>query len=280
MRRKASQVNRDVDRYVGLSLGGPRSDRTALTVIDYYKKQQKAFIIDVYESIAAHDHFTADEVLLDIIQELGEQVSIIAVDAPLTLPPCALGCAKDCRGYTTCRRPAVLWMRNQHRKAKARNPKLKWFAPYVQRPVDLYYRHQNPGVDLMQDDTLGANLAPQAARMQYLKSHLPSGVGLIEVWPKLAVLQSHGALDISRDEALSYRHMEEGASIREDILASIADTSGLFLYERDVKKYAQNMAAFDSLVCAWVALLKGLHRCAPTPKGVPVESGWVELPSL
>lgn len=280
MRRRASQVNRDVDRYVGLSLGGARSDKTALTVIDYYKKQQKAFIIDVYESIAAHDHFSSDEVLLDIVKELGEQVCIIAVDAPLSLPPCSLGCTKDCKGYTTCKRPSVQWMRNQFKKAKARNTKTKWFAPYVQRPVDLHFRYANPGVDLMQDDTFGANLAPQAARMQYLRGHLPSGARLIEVWPKLTVYHCHKALDVARDEALSYRHLEEGVSIREDILASIADVSGIFLYERDVKKFARNIAAFDSLVCAWTALMKGLDRCVKAPKGAPVESGWIELPAF
>jgi hypothetical protein len=146
--------------------------------------------------------------------------------------------------------------------------------------VDLFYRYQNPGADVLQDDTLGANLAPQAARMQYLKSHIPRHIKLIESWPKLAVLHCHKGLDISKDEALSYRHMEDGVHIREDILAAVADATGLFLYERDVKKFAQNMAAFDSFICAWVALMKGLNRCAKIPKTLPVETGWVEFPAL
>lgn len=276
-----------IHRYLGLSLGGAKSDRTCLTVIDYYNEHDKSFIVDVYESVAAEGDQTADVVLLELVDELSKEISpmgdegirAIGVDAPLTLPPCLLGCDAPCGGYDKCKKPEVRWMRNQYLKAKAKNPKLKHFTPYSQRPVDLYFRYKLNEASLFQDETMGANLAPQAVRMNYLKRHLAK-TNLVEVWPKLALYHVQKALRLTRRDVLEYRHLERGVHIRERIVERLAERSQIFVYERDMKKFIANMDAFDSLICAWVAMQSDLGLSVKFKSDLPLESGWVQIPQL
>lgn len=277
-----------VSRFLGLSLGGAKSERTCLTVIDYYRKQDKAFVVDIYESIGAEEGKTADQVLIDLIDEIAHELSerdessvkVMAVDAPLTLPPCLTGCDAGCEGYETCKKPDVRWMRHQYRRAQEKKKKLKHFTPYSQRPVDLYFRYKHPEeLNLFQDETMGANLAPQAARMSYLKRFLGE-MELIEVWPKLALYYLQKSLRLSKRELLSYRHIEDGVHVRERVMEQLTEKSSLFVYERDLKKFVQNIAAFDSLICAWAALQYDLGRVVKFRSDLPLETGWVQIPEL
>jgi hypothetical protein len=126
---------------------------------------------------------------------------------------------------------------------------------------------------------MGANLAPQTARMQYLKRHL-SDTQLIEVWPKLALFYLHKELKISKKEALGYRHLERGVHVRERILEKLVDKSKIFIYERDFKKFVMNISSFDSLICAWVAMQFDLDKVIKFRSDLPLDSGWVQIPEL
>ncbi|MBI2604603.1 MAG: DUF429 domain-containing protein [Deltaproteobacteria bacterium] len=277
----------EVDRYLGLSLGGAKSDHTCLTVIDHYRRQDKAFVVDVFEGIGpqksgpqGHRHeITADQVILELVGEHQPGIRVLAVDAPLTLPPCLPSCEPSCEGYERCKQPTVRWMRSQYRKAKETHPKLKHFTPYSQRPVDLYFRYRHPQDDVFQDETMGANLAPRAVRMQYLKGHLKD-IGLIEVWPKLALFYLQKPLGMNRRDFLNYRDLDKGVHVRERILESVVERSRVFIYDRDHRKYIHSMPAFDSFVCAWVALQYGCGRAMKFRGDVPVDSGWVQIPEL
>ncbi len=279
--------NREVDRYIGLSLGGAKSDRTCLTVIDHYRKQEKAFVIDVFEGVGPekadkennHPEFTADQVLLELIEEHQPGIHAIATDAPLTLPPCLSDCEKSCTGYESCNRSEVKWMRNLYKKTKEKNSKLKYFTPYTQRPVELYFKYKFPSDEILPDETLGANLAPQTARMQYLKRHLKN-IELIEVWTKLTLLHISKTLKLSKKELQNYRNLERGLHVRERILSRLVEKSQIFIYERDYKKLIQNISAFDSLICGWVALQYGRDQIETFRSDLPLESGWVTLPTF
>ena len=141
----ANKTVSPVSRYLGMTLGGAKSDRTCVTVIDYYRKQDKAFVVDIYESIGPQDNLTADQVLIDLIAELSKDASaahqegirVMGVDAPLTLPPCVPGCEDSCEGYDNCKKPAVKWMRQHYQRAKQRNGRVKHFTPYSQRPHSM-----------------------------------------------------------------------------------------------------------------------------------------------
>lgn len=281
-----------VNRYMGLSLGGAKSERTCLAVIDHYRNHDKAFVVDIFESIGAQDDLTADQMLLQLIDELshelsetgGSTVKVMAVDAPLTLPPCFGGCPKESdnecdEGYETCKRPDVKWMRQQYKRAKEKHSKLKHCTPYTQRPVDVYFRYKYPDENLFQDETLGANLAPQAARMSYLKRFI-GDIELIEVWPKLALHHLQKPLKLSKRELLGYKHLENGINVRTQVLERLVEKSNLFIYERDMKKIVTNVSSFDSLLCAWAALQFDLGRVVKFRGDLPIETGWVQIPEL
>ncbi len=277
----------DIGRYLGLSLGGAKSDKTSLTVIDYYKKQDKAFVVDVFEAIGpqreskadAQDELSADQVIFQLIKEHSPGIEVLGADVPLTLPPCLLSCLSSCKGYEKCKKSEVRWMNNQYRKMKKKNTKLKHFTPYTQRPVDLYFRYLFEASDILQDETLGANLAPQAARMQYLKRHIKN-IKLIEVWPKLTLFCIHKALKITHNEMLSYRNIENGVEIREKILEQLVERCPIFIYDRDLKKLILNISSFDSFLCGWVSLLFAQEKVVKFKRDLPLESGWVQVPEI
>lgn len=285
----SSHHQQAVNRFLGLSLGGAKSDRTCLTVIDYYRKQDKAFVVDIYEGIGPSDDLTADQALIALVDEIAHELSernesessvkVMAVDAPLTLPPCLAGCDAACEGYESCKKPEVRWMRQQFRRAQEKKRKLKHFTSYSQRPVDLYFRYKHPEENLFQDETMGANLAPQAARMHYLKRFF-GDMHLIEVWPKLTLYYLQKLLKLSKRELMSYRHLEDGVRVREHVVERLIEKSNLFIYERDLKKFVSNMASFDSLLCAWSALQYDLGNVVKFRGDLPIESGWVEVPEL
>ncbi len=268
-----------VNCYLGLSLGGAKSDKTCLTVIHYYPKQQKAFVIENHTSLAATQTESADEVLLKILKNYENYLKVLACDAPLTLPPCLTECEKECPGYQHCKKSEVRWMHREYLKAKKKHSKLKFFTPYSQRPVDLYFRYKHMDCNLFQDETLGANLAPQTARMAYLKRYLDSSK-LIEVWPKLALFYLSKKLKLSKKNVLSYRTIESGAEDRAKVIEILSQNANLFIYDKDQKHFIENMSAFDSLLCAWTAMQYDLDQVEKFKQPLPLESGWVQIPSL
>ncbi|MGE4232339.1 MAG: DUF429 domain-containing protein [Bacteriovoracia bacterium] len=277
----AKSQRSNVSRYLGLSLGGAKSDRTSLAIIDLYTEQKKLFLVDVLTDLGADEDQTADQVLVGAIEKFCSEADtkVLAVDVPLTYPPCLHSCEKDCSGYETCKRPEVKWMRNYFTKAKEKNSKLKHFTPYTQRPVDLYFRIKFQTKDVFQDDTMGANLAPQAARMSYLKKFLKD-LNLVEVWPKLVLYHIHRAIKVSKSDVMGYRNIERGSSARENILEHLVRHSPLFVYERDMKRLVSNVGAFDALICAWIAMLHDQDQTEVFDEDLPLESGWIELPRL
>jgi hypothetical protein len=276
-----------VSRYLGLCLGGAKSDRTCVTVIDHYRKQDKAFVVDIYESIGPQEGVTADQALIDLIAELSkdstaahqEGIRVMGVDAPLTLPPCVPECDAACEGYDKCRKPAVRWMRQHYQRIRQRNGRAKHFTPYSQRPVDLYFRYKHPEQNMFQDETMGANLAPQTVRMCYLKRHF-GDLRLVEVWPKLALFYLQKPLKLTKREVLSYRNIEHGTHVRQKIIERLVARAGIFIYERDLKKFLANVASFDSFLCALVALQCDLDRVVKFRSDLPLDSGWVQIPEL
>lgn len=279
-------VRDNIQRVFGLSLGGARSDRTCVTVLDFYsrdeKSNEKAFVVDVFDSIGQNSELDGDQALLKLFGDLLQErpIEVLGVDAPLTLPPCFLSCEASCTGYQKCKRPEVRWMRNQFLRARQKNKGIRGFTPYLQRPVDLYFRYRIPDKELFKDDTLGANHAPQAARMQYLKRHLSSDkFALIEVWPKLVLFSLQKELKLTRRESTSYRNVEEGAGIREKLLEKISEKYHVFVYERDASKLLSSVPAFDSFICAFVALQYNLGRVVDFKHDLPLKSGWIQIPA-
>ena len=274
-------------RYLGLELAGAKNEKTAVAALEFYPREKKIFLLDIFDKAVAHDDQSGDEALLEIIDELKPGVAAMGVNVPLTLPPCITCHRKACSLPLGCSQPAVKWMHDFSRKIaknqKEKKSKIKPFTPYTQRPVELWIRHQilpelseSSRFDI--DEALGGTKAPLTARMVYLKRHL-NDFKLIEAWPKLTVALLAQENEISRRTISSYRHLEEGIHARTEIIESLADHLGIFIYERDLRKLSRSLAAFDAFMCAYTALLSDSGDCESAPAGFPEESGWVEYPS-
>lgn len=272
---------RETQRYLGLELSGAKNPKTALSVLEFYPKERKLFLLDIHEKIARGEGQTPDEALIELIEEERTERASLGVNVPLTLPPC-IGCTRK-----TCPMPAKCSVASV-RATVARMRKIAGaevdFTPYTQRPIELWVRHELfPSLpkafrfDL--DETLGGSKAPLTARMDFLKRHL-QGLELYEVWPKLSVALLGQDLKLNRRLVTSYRNLEEGAHSREEILEAIVDGFDVFIYDRDARKLALSLAAFDSFICAFTAFLAGTGRTEKPPAGFPVASGWVHFPSI
>lgn len=272
-------------RIIGLELAGAKNQKTSLAVLEFYPKEKKTFLLDIFDKIGGHENETSDEALLEIIQEMSSGVTRIGVNVPLGLPPCITCTRKHCPHPKNCTVPAVKWMRNQARKtAHALGTSVREFTPYTQRPVELWMRyhilnHLPPHGRFEIDETLGGNRAPLTARMSFLKRHL-NQFPLVEVWPKLSATLLCIELGIPKRILNTYRHLEHGIDSREDILSELTSRNEIFIYERDLRKLAQSLTAFDAFLCAYTALLADRGVCVPTPKGFPKASGWVQFPVL
>jgi hypothetical protein len=263
-------------RYLGLELSGAKNQKTSVAALEYYPKEKKIFLLDIYEKLAG------DEALLELIGELtGEYKAnhvLMAVNVPLSLPPCMECVKKTCPMPRDCSVPAVKWMRSTSKRFKDSG-----FTPYTQRPIELWVKHhllrKLPESHRFEiDETLGGNKAPLTLRMQFLKRHLAGKVRLVEAWPKLTVAMLAQELGISRRVISGYRSLEQGAHAREEILESLAEKKGIFIYERDMRKLAQGLSAFDAFICALTALLSESDTCEEKPHGFP-DAGWVAYPS-
>ncbi|OFZ20873.1 MAG: hypothetical protein A2X94_05010 [Bdellovibrionales bacterium GWB1_55_8] len=282
---------RESRRYLGLELAGAKNQKTALAVLEYYPKEQKTFLLDIFDRIVAAEEQSADEALVELIQDFRPATSSTAVvtrmgvNVPMELPPC-IGCIRrSCPMPGHCSIHAVKWMREFSRKnyRQLGRKSVREFTPYTQRPVELYIRDQvlaqlPPANRFEIDEALGGNKAPLTARMMFLLRHLKS-VDCHEVWPKLSVSLLALELGLSRRLVASYRNLEEGAHSREEILEHLAHEYGVFIYERDIQKLAHSLPAFDAFICAFTILLMDEGRCAKMPAGFP-HSAWVQFPQL
>lgn len=274
-------------RYLGLELAGAKNQKTALAVLEYYPKEGKTFLLDVYDKISAEENQTGDEALLatldEVISNESHRIAKLGVNVPITLPPCIECTRKTCPLPDKCTVTTVKWMREQTRKAKnddyTTGVNVLEFTPYTQRPFEIWARYQilpklHPDYRFEIDEALGGNRAPLTARMHFLSRHLKK-IPLVEVWPKLTISTLAQGIGISRRIISSYRKLEEGYAARVELLETLAMKKGVFIYDRDLKKLAQSLTAFDAFICAYTALLSDRDMTVPPPKGFPKESGWV-----
>jgi hypothetical protein len=272
--------------YLGLELSGAKNEKTALAAIQYYPKERKIFLLDIYDRIAAQNGQSSDDALLELLDEMRPGIGALGVNVPLELPPCMSCTRKSCPLPAHCTVPSVKWMRDATRRAGRgdKDIRVKDFTPYTQRPVELWARYQimpelGPAATFEIDETLGGNKAPLTSRMHFLRRHL-AGIKLLEVWPKLTIAALSESMGVSKRTLSNYRKLEEGMQARSEILESLSSRQSVFIYERDLRKLSHSLAAFDAFVCAFTALLADLNECVRVPTGFPGASGWVQYPKL
>jgi hypothetical protein len=280
-------------RYIGLHLGGPKSSGTSMVVFDVFEedisktKISRRFLVDIVDKISSNDPMvSSDELLIKAVSENSQDLQVIGIDAPLTLPPC-MGCELDCPGASACEVPAVSWLREELVE-RARNPRNgkrpKPIAPYSERPVDIYLRRfldQGYG-NIALIEALGATMATKAARAYFLKKHLFSDDGiplnLVEVNPTLSLAMLKSEFSLNTRDLKYYKDLQEGAKVRMRILDRLNEENTVFLYEQDIGSLVASIPAFYAFICAYTAYLNDSKQTLVPEKGFPVDSGWIAVP--
>lgn len=269
-------------RFLGLDLGGAKTQKTTITTLEYYPKEEKTFLLEVIENIGADPDLL--EILAEIKSERKEKKIYLAVNAATTLPPYIPSPKKSS--------PSVKWSEQLIRKAEKKGahpknatpeiPRLREFTPYTQRPVELWLRYfvlpeLKYGNSLEVDEALGGNRAPLTARMVYLKNFL-KGFEVREIFSKLSTAILLEKLNLPRALFEDYRHFEKGAGARGNIIEALADAHNVFIYDRDVIKLAKNLGSFDAFIAAFSGLLHHQGQTAAPPRDFPLSSGWIHYP--
>lgn len=260
--------------FLGLSLSGGKKTKTCLTVIEYFPSEQKVFLRYLYDKIGKSKTKSSDEELIAMIDNIGKGAKSLSVDVPVQLPICSR-CRLKCPGVAKCRQKEVQWMRDKYIRLNEKSRPKKVVTPYTERCQDFFLTYEldekfSPG------HGLGANLAPLAARMQFLEKQLT--VPVKEVFPRASLWRVGRSLGISKSALRFHKHAIDGDQARARILDELIRQDIAFLYVQDVRMMIENSWAFDSFICALTGLLDHMKQCEPRPKGYPKSAKWVSVP--
>jgi hypothetical protein len=262
-----------VHRFLGLALGGGKTDRTCLAMIEYFPKQDKVFLSRLFEKIQTRGDVSGDLELHSLIESSGD-VESLAFDVPLTWPKC-IRCRLKCPGYETCEQPEILWMWKQQRKKAEEKKTKRLFTPYTERCVELYLQTELEAAFHM-SHALGANIAPLTARAHFVLRRLK--LSAIEVYPRLSVYRIGKRIGVPKQHLQYQRHSDAGEEARRVFLDKMMTQNMIFIYEQDRKLLIENHQAFDAFICAFTAVCSFRGLCEPRPKDFPKAEGWIAIP--
>ncbi|MGZ3770787.1 MAG: DUF429 domain-containing protein [Bdellovibrio sp.] len=271
---EASSYAGDVHRFIGLSLGGGKTDKACLAVMEYYPKHKKVFLSRLVERIKSDEENSADHKIHEIIAEYKNEIESVAFDVPFHTPYC-INCTATCPGIESCPEEHVKWMWEYTRKQNKKKKPKKLFTSYTQRCVELYLSTELEEPFQLQD-AMGANTAPLLARAMYIKRRLH--VPCIEVFPKLSVWRVGRSLNVMKSHLRFHKHAVGGDESRREILNALSTNNVVFVYEQDVKLMIENNHAFEAFICGLTAFLKFKDMTQERPEGFPKREDWVEFP--
>jgi predicted nuclease with RNAse H fold len=195
-------------RFIGVDLGGGRGKNTAVARLELGVGPGGRPRLGVAEAKVRHgqrgtgrsegepggEALFRDEVLVAWLERWVDDVTVVAIDAPLTLPPC-IRCQLPCPTVARCTVPVVAWMRRWGPRLQTRgrsDPGKPAVTPYTQRSTELLQR----AVGVSPRETLGQGTGPVAARAAYLRRVLSPRLrlheNLVEVHPRATIEQVFG----------------------------------------------------------------------------------------
>lgn len=264
----------EVHRFIGVSLGGGKTDKACVAIVEYYPKHKKVFLSRLVEKIKSDEVHSADFKIQEIIAQYHNEIDSISFDVPFRLPHC-LNCTTGCQGIESCPESHVQWMWNYTRKLHKKKKPRKLFTPYTQRCVEMYLSSELEEPFILQH-AMGANSAPLLARAMYIKRRLT--VPCIEVFPKLSLWRIGRSLNVMKSHLLFHKHAIGGDESRKAILHALSTHSVAFVYDQDVKLMIENNHAFEAFICAFTGFLKFKGLTEPRPPGFPTMEDWIEFP--
>lgn len=296
--------------FVGIDLGGGKGKTTGVATLSLLPESTP----DVPALLVAFPEGSLyDEQLIAFLLGQPEQ-TIVAIDAPMSLPVCVRCTLPTCPQASACAVPEVAFLRKQGelrprvslqgkpRYAPQGKPR---YTPYTQRITEIILAEEH---GILPRETLGQGMGPLTARMAYLRRALqPRFVlqqNLLEVYPKATLAQlfpdpprpavqsqiscrdANGqpvtlqgkplAPRFSSKRAELYKRSGDGHQIRQDVLRDLPALrfGGRTWQERVV----QNDHLFDAVLCAYTAFLWSRGQCEPPPDPMILEDGWIWIP--
>lgn len=272
---KNNEKQFEIIKFAGLTLGGGKGRKTALSILEYYVDEEKLFLAELDDTIEEKAKQSADTQIVKLIEKHRESLHSIGISAPLKAPKC-IRCRLPCPGHERCVEPEIRWMWKMHKKRGTNKNPNKLFTPYTERCVEQYI---NAEIDpeMIPDHAFGSNRAPMAARAQYLKRRL-EGIKIIEVLPRLSVWRIGHNMGFRKSQLPHYKHATKGAVVRQHFLNHWNDQGMSFVYHRDSKLMVKDAFAFESFICAYTAFLQYKGLCEPRPKEFPRGESWISFP--
>lgn len=263
-----------VKKFVGVSMAGGKTNKSAVAMVEYYPKQKKLFLSQLHTKIESTHEESADLKIHNLLTESIGPIHKVAFDVPLTLPKC-MRCRLKCPGYEACKEPEIKWLwKHYAQQNKKKRPK-KIFTPYTERCAEYHIATQLEEV-IHPSHALGANLAPLVARAQFIKRRIK--LKCIEVYPRLSLWRIGRSLGIQKSYLRFHKHSVEGVTIRNAILEKLTDKNVAFLYTQDMKAMIDDANAFEAFLCALTAVFSFVKQCEKKPKGFPAKAPWVDFP--
>jgi hypothetical protein len=261
-------------RFAGVALGGGKTDKTAVAILDFFPDQNRVFLRSLRDRVAGKhaskpgEEITADEALLSVLNEEEQDLAIIAFDVPLTLPVSIGGSKSE-------EEKVLAWMRKTHeRRAKEKRPN-KMFTPYTERAAEIYISNELEE-PFHPPHALGSNAAPLTARAQYLKKRLKQT--LIETYPKLTLWRIGQDLQMPKSHLRFHRHSVDSDEARHFILKTLIEKEIAFIYQQDMKTMVENNIPFEAFLCAITAFLHYRGQTEKPPRDFPRTEAWIEFP--
>ncbi len=259
--------------FAGVSLGGGKTDKTAVAQIEYFAAQKRLFLKNLSTNVSSSDEKSSDYNLHEILT--ASKFKLVAFDVPLQFPNCVT-CTLKCPGYEKCKLPHIKWMWDFHKKrSKIKRPN-KIFTPYTERCAEMFISSELEE-NFFPSHALGANAAPLAARGYFVSRRLKK-LSLIEVFPKLSLWRIGTSLNIPKTYLRFHRHSIDGDEARYYILSRIVEMNIAFIYQQDLRAMVENSHAFDAFIGALSAFLKFRGECEKIPKDFPKSEAWIEIP--
>ena len=98
-----------VHQFLGVYLGGGKTDKTCLAVVDYFPEHQKIFLSHMEAKIQSSGEVSSDQALITLIKSYDKKAELLALNASIKLPKC-MRCRLKCPGFENCKEPEIVWL--------------------------------------------------------------------------------------------------------------------------------------------------------------------------
>ncbi len=233
---------------LGVDLGGGKGKTTAVATLRV-DPREGATVVDIAPRSGSLPLY--DGTLLDLLGRFGDG-TLIAVDAPLTMPPCIRCQVPVCPGQDSCIDPAVVEMRriagaggaNSDRDSRRGKP---YVTPYTQRATEVHLLYER---GLAPREALGQGTGPLAARAAHLRRAVADrfrlNENLIEVSPKATLT----ALGFTRPYRKHMHEHEARARVLDSLSPDLRFGPGVWR-----EACVQSDHLFDAVICAFTGFL-------------------------